>query len=425
MTKPLHESALTLAEATTSTNTSGLLEVEFITPGWGSSGYYSREVVEAAAPLFTVGTHMYFDHPSSAENIDRPERSVRDLAAVIESAGTVDLTTGGIRGQVRPLKAYSELLTDEAFAKNVGLSIRGSATDITIGEAEGRTGPIIEALADVASVDFVTRAGRGGSVLSVLESANLLEATASDRLSQLREIIRAKYRGRGVWAWVQDMDAETTTFAFEVNTDDGPSITYEQGYAVGANDVDVTLTGEPVEVRRVTTYVPVTRLDSTNPTTEETLEVTMGNIQIEESEHRSLVEKAGRVDALETENATKDQRIKQFEEAEARRGRLTKATTIIGARAQEAGVEFTPREVKGLLADITLTEAGDLDEAAFTTLVDEDATAKAQGNGAGKVRGFGSETSPVGEADTTITDAENAVAEAFGRTPAANQIKEA
>ena len=43
---------------------------------------------------------------------------MRDLAAVIEEAGTVNPTTGGILGKVRPLKAYKELLTDEAFAKN-------------------------------------------------------------------------------------------------------------------------------------------------------------------------------------------------------------------------------------------------------------------------------------------------------------------
>jgi hypothetical protein len=53
------------------------------------------------------------------------------------------------------------------------VSILGDATDIYEGEAEGRRGRIIEGLAKVHSVDFVTRAGRGGQVLQVLESAHV------------------------------------------------------------------------------------------------------------------------------------------------------------------------------------------------------------------------------------------------------------
>lgn len=172
MPKPIHESGAAVAATPTST---GLLEVEFITPGWGSSGYYSPAVIESAAPLFAVGTHLYFDHPTAEDHASRPERSVRDLAAVIVEAGQVSSDTGGVRGVVRPLAPYRDLLTDEAFAENVGLSIRGSATDVVEGEAEGRRGPIIEGLARIDSVDFVTRAGRGGRVLQVLESARPLE----------------------------------------------------------------------------------------------------------------------------------------------------------------------------------------------------------------------------------------------------------
>ncbi|WP_460871862.1 hypothetical protein, partial [Nocardioides pakistanensis] len=168
MSKKLLEQVNLTEAATSSDTSSGVLEVEFITPGWGSSGYYSRQVLEAAAPLFTPGLQMFMDHPSASENTDRPERSVRDIGAILLEAGHVDKSTGGIRGKVKVVAPYRELLTDEDFVTNIGVSIRGSATDITVGEAEGRTGPIIEGLADIQSVDFVTRAGRGGKVLGVL-----------------------------------------------------------------------------------------------------------------------------------------------------------------------------------------------------------------------------------------------------------------
>lgn len=405
MPKPLHESARTLAEATTSaSDDTGLLEVVFITPGWGSTGYYSRQVVEAAAPLFAVGTHMYFDHPTAAEDAERPERSVRDLAAVITEAGTVDKATGGIRGKVKPLTPYRDLLTDEAFASNVGLSIRGSATDITVGEAEGRTGPIVEGLAAIDSVDFVTRAGRGGKVLAVLESARLEEATASDRTSQLRDVVRARYAGPGVYAWVRDIDAEANVVWFEVSPESGPSATYQQTYEVGANDVDLTLTGEPVEVRRLTQYVPVTRPGSTTQESEESKEDTMP--QIEEARLRELEEAHGRVPTLESE---RDTAVAERDEARrqlAERDRRDRAAALIAERATEAGVSFTALECRGLLAELPLTEAGELDEAAFTTTVDEAAKDKADAVEGGIVRGFGgSATGGPGEVSESDFDA--------------------
>jgi hypothetical protein len=57
------------------------------------------------------------------------------------------------------------------MAGDVGLSIRAMG-ESKVGEAEGRQGPIIEALVDdpLTSVDVVTVAGAGGKFLSLLES---------------------------------------------------------------------------------------------------------------------------------------------------------------------------------------------------------------------------------------------------------------
>lgn len=398
MPKPLHESA-TLTEATTSSDTAtGLLEVEFITPGWGSSGYYSPAVVEAAAPLFEAGTHMYFDHPTETEHHERPVRSVRDLAAVIVEAGHVDATTGGIRGKVRPLRPYRDLLTDEAFTANVGVSIRASASDITLGEAEGRRGPIIESLVDLASVDFVTRAGRGGSILGVLESArqaDVHEATASDRHSQLQRAVRAAYDGPGRWVYVRDHDADQRVVWFDVSSE-GPTETWSQTYDVSDSDVDITLTGEPTAVSALTTYVPVARPGSTIPT-QESKEDTMP--QIEEARLRQLEADAGRVPTLESE---RDTAVAERDEARndlAAHRRVDRARAIISARAQEAGIAFTPLETRGLLADLPLKE-GALDEDAFTATVDEAAKPPAAGTTTAPstgVTGFGASATPTAQ----------------------------
>jgi hypothetical protein len=148
----------------------GKMLVQFISPGWGTSGYYSPEVLQEAASnrIIPAGTHMYADHPSKTSREDRPERSIRDLMAVTTSDAQL-ASNGALVGEVRVLAPYQELITD--LKDHIGVSVLGDATDVYEGEAEGRKGRIIAGLAHINSVDFVTRAGRGGQVLELLESA--------------------------------------------------------------------------------------------------------------------------------------------------------------------------------------------------------------------------------------------------------------
>ena len=156
------------ATATLTEATGALIDVELITPGWGSSGYYSAEVLESAGrdKVFAAGTHMYIDHPSASENNDRPERSLRDLAAVLAE----DATWNGsaLRGKARVFAPYQPLVAE--MKDDIGVSIRAGG-EVEMGEAEGRRGRIVTALVNATSVDFVTRAGRGGRVAALLESA--------------------------------------------------------------------------------------------------------------------------------------------------------------------------------------------------------------------------------------------------------------
>lgn len=433
MPKQVHETAAITEAAAATAKKTGRMLMQFISPGWGSSGYYASDVLEQAVTdqVIPAGTHMYADHPTEAEDIERPVRSIKDLMAV--STGPSRLATeadvnawgaelGAVVGEVQVVPQWRDLV--ETVKDSIGVSIRGSATDIVEGEAEGRRGGIIEGLvAPVMSVDFVTRAGRGGKVLSVLESAaanrraldhGIAEATVNDTREALQTVLRHTYgAGERTYVWVRDFD--DTTVWFEVENADNSGLfaqTYEQA------DTTVSLTGDRTEVRVRTTYVTVTRPDSNTPTTEADLEVTMGNIQIEESEHKRLTETAGRVDALVAENATLKTENATLKEADAARVRADRARVIVGARAQEAGVTFTDREVKGFLADVVVKEDGNLDEDAFTKLVDEDAAAKKKAVGEGAVSGFGGPVGVVTDTDGELTPqlVESQIGSAFGRS---------
>lgn len=337
MTQPIREAG-GLLEATSSAATPTRRNIQIITPGWGSSGYYSPEVLQEAAAnkVIPAGTHMYLNHQTATEKNERPERDVEKIAAVLVE----DAVWDGVRlfAPADLMGPHAELV--ESLAPYIGVSITGDATDIVIGEAEGRTGKIIQGLARVGSVDFVTHAGRGGMVL--MESARpslvtaravthgVAEATANETREQLQNALRDRFTGDKVYVWVRDFDDKAVWYEHE--TSDGAG-TYELTYTSDDRGVVALSDGDPVEVIAKTTFVPATRPDSTT-TTEESEEDPMGKIQIEEAEHQRLTETAGRVDTLEAERDTEKAR------ADAAEQKLAEAV----AEAAKAGPR-TPRQV--------------------------------------------------------------------------------
>ncbi len=181
----------------------GTLQIKVIEPDrWGSSGYYGREVLERDLPrIYPPGTHMYLDHPSQSEQRDRPERRLRDLAAVTVTA-PVHLPQGpdgpGFYAEARPLANFAGVLDE--LAPHIGVSIRARGY-AKPGEAAGRKGPVIERFESGESIDFVTKAGAGGKVLSLMESARprpepteavsmATDPTANAEMTALQESIK-------------------------------------------------------------------------------------------------------------------------------------------------------------------------------------------------------------------------------------------
>lgn len=434
MPKMVQETGRITEAAVAKAKETGTLPVQLISPGQGSSGYYAPEVLEQAVAdgLFAAGMHMYADHPTAEEAKARPVRSIKDLVSVSVTEGRIatddDVASwgadpGAVVTEAEVVPAWRDLVGNPNFASAIGLSIRGDG-ELREGEVDGRRTKIVESLVHVQSTDWVTRAGRGGRVLSLVESARanaraiqrgIDEATVNDTREALQTALRDAYGAAdNTWLYVRDFDDSTVWFEVEGSGAGDNAGVYGQDYTTADNGA-VALTGTRTEVRVQTTFVPVTRPGSNTNTTESQEDNTMGMKQIEEAELSRLREDAGRVTALE-ERATTAERERDearaerdtLRENEARRTRNERAGQIIEARAKEAGVTYSPLEVRGLCADLPVAEDGSLDEAAFTTTVDEDAATRKAASGSGTVRGFGGD--PVTE---------------DGKTPSLDQIDEA
>lgn len=146
--------------------------IKIIQPGWGSSGYYGRDVLERDGPkVFRTGHRMFWNHPTPQEDKARPERDLRDLAAVLQEDAqwkTHGPKGPGLYATARVLGPYQKSV--EELAPYMGVSIRGVGLTED-GEAEGKRGKIVKSLVHSRSVDFVTAAGAGGEVLNLFESA--------------------------------------------------------------------------------------------------------------------------------------------------------------------------------------------------------------------------------------------------------------
>ena len=122
----------------------GTIGVKIIAPGWGSSGYYSPEILQRDIPVaFPAGTHMMWNHDTPTEEAERPEGDLSRLAAVTvslprwEEAGAEG---PGMYADARVFSGYAEAV--DQIAEHIGVSIRGMGTQTT-GTADGREGPLV------------------------------------------------------------------------------------------------------------------------------------------------------------------------------------------------------------------------------------------------------------------------------------------
>ena len=159
--------------------------VKVIESGWGSSGYYPAAVLSEYGPrVFAKGTKVFMNHPSLSEENDRPERDVHQLAGKLVSDAV--FVENALYADVEFYSHYAPIIKE--MAEDVGLSIHAFG-EASVGEAEGRTGPIIESLVvdPLTSVDVVTVAGAGGKFLTLLESYTKKDETIVELVESVSE----------------------------------------------------------------------------------------------------------------------------------------------------------------------------------------------------------------------------------------------
>jgi hypothetical protein len=384
---------------------------------WGSSGYYSAEMLKRDGPTaFPAGTQMYLDHPSFTEEQDRPERSVRDLAGVLITEAKWE--KDGLYSEIRIYEHWALVIKE--LAEDIGISVRAMG-EAEQGEQGGRSGPIITKITEGISVDFVTKAGAGGKIVSLIESARkhtmpddfknarplIREATSDDRRQQLNSAVKSAYGAEDTYIWVQDFDMDDEVVYFSVHSEDLSKV-YGQSYEVASDDLSVNLTGGRYEVRQRTQYVPVSTPQTVTEKTESkkadspaTKEAAMGEVTIDERELTTLRESAGKVEELQEslkESQKETVEAQKIATRESMRANRQHARRIVAEELQEAKIK-APALAKSLSVDPPILEeddkdgnkAGSVNEAELRKTVKE-AIAEIQvevDESSGGVRGFG------------------------------------
>jgi len=175
--KEMRAGIVPLIESKTDQN--GTIPVKIIDAGWGSSGYYSREVLQQAANarVYPAGLQMYWNHPSRIEERDRPERDLRDLAAVLTEDARWDENGSkgpGVYSRAKVFSAYRDAVAEMGPYIGISHYVWGKSKP---GEAEGQKGDIITQITAARSVDFVTVPGRGGAIAEAFRGARPAEPT--------------------------------------------------------------------------------------------------------------------------------------------------------------------------------------------------------------------------------------------------------
>ena len=371
----------------------GRFLVRIIDEGEGSSAVYPAAALEAAAAarVFPAGTHMYLDHAPDSRRGVYGERSIRDLASVLTSDAVYDPTSRALVGEAQAVAGWEATL--EGLAPHVGLSISGLAEVDPPAEQGGK--PIVTQLLAAESVDWVVKAGRGGAVLAILESAPASEAATDDRRDQLQRAVRATYppTNDDSWVGVRDFDDSARIVWFHAD-----NTLWQQPYEVAADDLSITLTGTRLEVRAVTQFVPVSS----------TAGVTEGNTTTKEESMPEISQ--AELDALHDQLTAANERAEAAEAKIAEAAAATiKATNT--ARITEATKDL-PEQMATRIASLFAGRADEVTEADLTAAVDAEKAYALSLTESGRLTGFGAtktDTAPTVESRGTYTNA-------FGRT---------
>ncbi len=144
--------------------------------------YYADTIKRAVAERVFEAAQCYADHPGKDDDINRPERSVRDLVGYFKNSRVLEVngkvayaaTLRVQRGADWALGLIQEAIDyNKEFPNNVyiGISINADG-DIKPDEQDGAKVNGVTRITEAFSADIVTKPGRGGKVLALVESAS-------------------------------------------------------------------------------------------------------------------------------------------------------------------------------------------------------------------------------------------------------------
>jgi hypothetical protein len=344
----------------------GIYEVTLITEGQGSSGYYSKELLEEYGALtFNENRPMFANHPTD-EEFDNGRDITKLMARTIEAARVVEEDgVAKLKSKIKVRPEWQDFV--EEYKDVIGLSIfaSGEARD---GEVNGQKTKIVESFDytdPYRSIDFVVAAGRGGKVDRMVESAQrVMEMTANDK----REALQAALNdGSDKYSWVRDFD-ENVVY---VETEGG---LFQIEYT--SNESGKIVLGDRTEVRATTKYVPVSENDRGNvPANPDVKDYTMA---FED-------EITAKVEALAESVATLVESLKPAED-DPQENEIDRAAVV--ESALEAGLAKSARDrvLKAVEAGSTPEDAIAAEKALRDEIVKEYQASNADAGSAGYVR---------------------------------------
>jgi hypothetical protein len=152
--------------------------VRIIVPGQGSKGYYPEAVLKRDCPqIMKKGTFMMWDHATEDQRKNHPEDSLNRQAGAFTGDAYWDESGPLGKGVYAPYRALSEYkgrIAERLELGLIGVSWSGWVK-FTEGQVAGKPTRIVQQMTAAESVDFVTRAGAGGSVARASEAATPAE----------------------------------------------------------------------------------------------------------------------------------------------------------------------------------------------------------------------------------------------------------
>ena len=348
------------------------LLIRLIDAGQGSSGFYPPETLAAAAEsnVFPAGTQMFIDHPGEAEAADRPERTLRDLAAVLDEDAYYDPDTQSLVAEATVFSHWRDTIKE--MKDNIGVSIRAWA------EYEGT---VVAKLIEALSVDFVTQAGRGGKVLEVLESRKPAQEVLADTFNGiLQRAVAAKFED----SYVRDYDKEAGLVYIYAYRDEK----YYEG-TFESTDTSVTLGNDWNEV------IPEVKYTRVGGSVESKESKVADAKELTEAVEAAKVASEARIVALESENAALKSEVEQLKAdkaAETKKANEAQGAEILNRVLAECELPEVSQSKIREAAIIGDDFNADTFEAMLNAEIKKESEYVSAVTGAAKVTGFGKES---------------------------------